>query len=169
MGQLELTFVVALAFFLCFLIGWVLSRITTRISHVNGMDEKGMSDLTDTLLETEEERDNTIAYVQNREKELVNQLGQVKAELKCRNGWLGCSEKRGGRIKRQVKEIGIKFTNVLVLIHQLLCYQPNCHHSRYILSSKKVLYFLNSPLRILQLEMLRSYDLMRLSPSLLFH
>ena len=65
MGQLELTLVVALAFFLCFLIGWVLSRITTRISDVNGMDEKGISDLTDTLLETEEERDNTIAYVQN--------------------------------------------------------------------------------------------------------
>ena len=136
MGQLELTLIVALAFFLCFLIGWVLSRITTRISHVYGMDEKGISDLTDTLLETEEERDNTIAYVQNREKELVNQLGQVK-------------------------EIGIKFTNVLVLIHQLLCSQPNCHHSRYILSSRRVLYFLNSPLRILQLEMLRSYDLMR--------
>ena len=105
MGQLELTFVVALAFFLCFLIGWVLSRITTRISHVNGMDEKGMSDLTDTLLETEEERDNTIAYVQNREKELMNQLGQVKAELSAAMDGLGAARREVAELKDKLKRL----------------------------------------------------------------
>lgn len=103
MGQLELTLVVALAFFLCFLIGWVLSRITTRISHVNVMDEKGISDLTDTLLETEEERDNTIAYVQNREKELVNQLGQVKAELSAAMDGLGAARREVAELKDKLK------------------------------------------------------------------
>ena len=105
MGQLELTLVVALAFFLCFLIGWVLSRITTRISHVNGLDEKGMSDLTDTLLETEEERDNTIAYVQNREKELVNQLGQVKAELSAAMDGLGAARREVSELKDKLKRL----------------------------------------------------------------
>ena len=105
MGQLELTLVVALVFFLCFLIGWVLSRITTRISHVNGMDEKGISDLTDTLLETEEERDNTIAYVQNREKELVNQLGQVKAELSAAMDGLGAARREVAELKDKLKRL----------------------------------------------------------------
>ena len=105
MGQLELTFEVALAFFLCFLIGCVLSRITTRISHVNGLDEKGMSDLTDTLLETEEERDNTIAYVQNREKELVNQLGQVKAELSAAMDGLGAARREVAELKDKLKRL----------------------------------------------------------------
>jgi len=105
MGQLELTLVVALAFFLCFLIGWVLSRITTRISHVNVMDEKGISDLTDTLLETEEERDNTIAYVQNREKELVNQLGQVKAELSAAMDGLGAARREVAELKDKLKRL----------------------------------------------------------------
>jgi len=105
MGQLELTLVVALAFFLCFLIGWVLSRITTRISDVNGMDEKGISDLTDTLLETEEERDNTIAYVQNREKELVNQLGQVKAELSAAMDGLGAARREVAELKDKLKRL----------------------------------------------------------------
>ena len=105
MGQLELTLVVALAFFLCFLIGWVLSRITMRISHVNGMDEKGISDLTSTLLETEEERDNTIAYVQNREKELVNQLGQVKAELSAAMDGLGAARREVAELKDKLKRL----------------------------------------------------------------
>jgi len=105
MGQLELTLVVALAFFLCFLIGWVLSRITTRISHVNVMDEKGISDLTDTLLETEEERDNTIAYVQNREKELMNQLGQVKAELSAAMDGLGAARREVAELKDKLKRL----------------------------------------------------------------
>lgn len=105
MGQLELTLVVALAFFLCFLIGWVLSRITTRISDVNGMDEKGISDLTDTLLETEEERDNTIAYVQNREKELMNQLGQVKAELSAAMDGLGAARREVAELKDKLKRL----------------------------------------------------------------
>ena len=105
MGQLELTLVVALAFFLCFLIGWVLSRITTRISHVNVMDEKGISDLTDTLLETEEERDNTIAYVQNREKELVNQLGQVTAELSAAMDGLGAARREVAELKDKLKRL----------------------------------------------------------------
>ena len=105
MGQLELTLVVALAFLLCFLIGWVLSRITTRISYVNGIDEKGISDLTDTLLETEEERDNTIAYVQNREKELVNQLGQVKAELSAAMDGLGAARREVAELKDKLKRL----------------------------------------------------------------
>ena len=105
MGQLELTLVVALAFFLCFLIGWILSRITMRISHVTGMDEKGISDLTDTLLETEEERDNTIAYVQNREKELVNQLGQVKAELSAAMDGLGAARREVAELKDKLKRL----------------------------------------------------------------
>ena len=105
MGQLELTLVVALAFFLCFLIGWVLSRITMRISHVNGMDEKGISDLTNTLLETEEERDNTIAYVQNREKELMNQLGQVKAELSAAMDGLGAARIEVAELKDKLKRL----------------------------------------------------------------
>ena len=105
MGQLELTLVVALAFFLCFLIGWVLSRITMRISHVNGMDEKSISDLTNTLLETEEERDNTIAYVQNREKELVNQLGQVKAELSAAMDGLGAARREVAELKDKLKRL----------------------------------------------------------------
>ena len=69
------------------------------------MDEKGMSDLTDTLLETEEERDNTIAYVQNREKELVNQLGQVKAELSAAMDGLGAARREVAELKDKLKRL----------------------------------------------------------------
>ena len=69
------------------------------------MDEKGISDLTDTLLETEEERDNTIAYVQNREKELVNQLGQVKAELSAAMDGLGAARREVAELKDKLKRL----------------------------------------------------------------
>ena len=64
-----------------------------------------MSDLTDTLLETEEERDNTIAYVQNREKELVNQLGQVKAELSAAMDGLGAARREVAELKDKLKRL----------------------------------------------------------------
>ena len=69
------------------------------------MDEKGISDLTDTLLETEEERDNTIAYVQNREKELMNQLGQVKAELSAAMDGLGAARREVAELKDKLKRL----------------------------------------------------------------
>ena len=69
------------------------------------MDEKGISDLTNTLLETEEERDNTIAYVQNREKELMNQLGQVKAELSAAMDGLGAARREVAELKDKLKRL----------------------------------------------------------------
>ena len=61
-----------------------------------------MNELTTTLLNVEEERDNTIAYVQNREKELANQLGQVKAELNAAMDGLGSARREVAELKEKL-------------------------------------------------------------------
>ena len=61
-----------------------------------------MNELTTTLLNVEEERDNTIAYVQNREKELANQLGQVRAELNAAMEGLGSARREVAELKAKL-------------------------------------------------------------------
>ena len=69
MDKFELTLIVAFALLVSFVIGWILSRLFRNINQNPHLEESDVNELTTTLLNVEEERDNTIAYVQNREKD----------------------------------------------------------------------------------------------------
>ena len=81
MLRFELTMILALALLFSFMVGWVFSRMFQNFNRVKNLDDNEISALNSDLLEAEEERDQIVAYVKSREKELTNQLGQVKAEL----------------------------------------------------------------------------------------
>mgnify|MGYP007107011756 FL=1 len=101
MDKFELILIVAFALLMSFVIGWILSRLFRNINQNFHLEERDVNELTTTLLNVEEERDNTIAYVQNREKELANQLGQVRAELNAAMEGLGSA-------RREVAELRAK-------------------------------------------------------------
>ena len=102
MDKFELTLIVAFALLVSFVIGWVLSRLFRNINQNTRLEESDVNELTTTLLNVEEERDNTIAYVQNREKELANQLGQVKAELNAAMDGLGSARREVAELKEKL-------------------------------------------------------------------
>ena len=102
MDKFELTLIVAFALLVSFVIGWVLSRLFRNINQNPHLEESDVNELTTTLLNVEEERDNTIAYVQNREKELANQLGQVKAELNAAMDGLGSARREVAELKEKL-------------------------------------------------------------------
>ena len=102
MDKFELTLIVAFALLVSFVIGWILSRLFRNINQNTHLEESDVNELTTTLLNVEEERDNTSAYVQNREKELANQLGQVKAELNAAMDGLGSARREVAELKEKL-------------------------------------------------------------------
>ena len=102
MDKFELTLIVAFALLVSFVIGWILSRLFRNINQNTHLEESDVNELTTTLLNVEEERDNTIAYVQNREKELANQLGQVRAELNAAMEGLGSARREVAELKAKL-------------------------------------------------------------------
>ena len=102
MDKFELILIVAFALLMSFVIGWILSRLFRNINQNPHLEESDVNELTTTLLNVEEERDNTIAYVQNREKELANQLGQVKAELNAAMDGLGSARREVAELKEKL-------------------------------------------------------------------
>ena len=102
MDKFELTLIVAFALLVSFVIGWILSRLFRNINQNPHLEESDVNELTTTLLNVEEERDNTIAYVQNREKELANQLGQVRAELNAAMEGLGSARREVAELKAKL-------------------------------------------------------------------
>ena len=102
MNKFELTIIVAFALLVSFVTGWILSRLFRNINQNTHLEESDVNELTTTLLNVEEERDNTIAYVQNREKELANQLGQVKAELNAAMDGLGSARREVAELKEKL-------------------------------------------------------------------
>ena len=102
MDKFELTLIVAFTLLVSFVIGWILSRLFRNINQNPHLEESDVNELTTTLLNVEEERDNTIAYVQNREKELANQLGQVKAELNAAMDGLGSARREVAELKEKL-------------------------------------------------------------------
>ena len=102
MDKFELILIVAFALLMSFVIGWILSRLFRNINQNFHLEARDVNELTTTLLNVEEERDNTIAYVQNREKELANQLGQVKAELNAAMDGLGSARREVAELKEKL-------------------------------------------------------------------
>ena len=102
MPKIELTILAALALLMFFVIGWISSRIFQNINQIKKLDENEINELNGDLLDAEEERDQTIAYVKSREKELTNQLGQVKAELNAAMDGLGAARREASELRKKL-------------------------------------------------------------------
>ena len=81
MNRIELIIATAIVLFLAFLVGWFAHWLIHRFVKVNSGDMNDLDKMAQQLHDAEEERDNTIAYFQQREAEITNQLSQTEAEL----------------------------------------------------------------------------------------
>ncbi len=83
MNRSEFIIVIAIILFASFILGWFASWIMTRLSRVTQADMSELEQMAKSLHEAEETRDQAIAYMQQREGELTNQLAQTEAELRA--------------------------------------------------------------------------------------
>ncbi len=81
MSRSEFIIVTAIILFVAFMLGWFANWLIHRLSRVTQSEMGELDKMAQSLHEAEETRDQAIAYLQQREAELSNQLSQTEAEL----------------------------------------------------------------------------------------
>jgi hypothetical protein len=83
MNGTELILTLAVILFVAFALGWLAHWLFSRFSRVGQNDMGELDRLSHELHDAEEERDQAVAYLQQREAELFNQIAQTEAELEA--------------------------------------------------------------------------------------
>ncbi|MBU2891452.1 hypothetical protein [Celeribacter halophilus] len=83
MNRTELIIATAIVLFIAFLMGWFAHWLMHRFVHVGQGEMNDLDTMAQQLHEAEEQRDQAIAYYQQRESELTNQANQTEAELRA--------------------------------------------------------------------------------------
>ena len=81
MNRTEFIVAIAAILFVAFILGWFAHWLISRFTRVSQSDIGELDKLAQSLHEAEETRDQAIAYLQQREAEMSNQIAQTEAEL----------------------------------------------------------------------------------------
>ena len=88
MNRTEFVIATAIILLAAFAMGWFAHWLLHRFTRVAGGDMAEMDRLAQSLHEAEELRDQALAYLEQREAELMNHISQTEAELKAAVGGL---------------------------------------------------------------------------------
>ena len=83
MNGTEFIAATAAILFMAFLAGWFTHWVVSRITRVTRSDMDDLDQMAQELHHAEEDRDQAVTYMQQREAELTNQLSQTEAELRA--------------------------------------------------------------------------------------
>lgn len=83
MNRTEFIVVTAIILLIAFLLGWFSYWLIHRFIRVSNSEMGELDKMAQQLHEAEEQRDQAIAYYQQRESEVANQLAQTEAELRA--------------------------------------------------------------------------------------
>ena len=83
MNRTEFIVAIAAILFVAFILGWFAHWLISRFTRVSQSDVGELDKLAQSLHEAEETRDQAIAYLQQREDEMSNQMAQTEAELRA--------------------------------------------------------------------------------------
>lgn len=83
MNRTEFIVATAIILFVAFSLGWFASWLFHRLTRVTQAEMGELDQMAQSLHEAEETRDRAIAYLEQREAELTNQLQQTEAELRA--------------------------------------------------------------------------------------
>lgn len=83
MNRTEFIALMAAILFVAFVLGWFAHWLMHRFKRVKSSDVNEVDALAQQVQEAEDQRDQAVAYYQQRESELSNALHQSEAELKA--------------------------------------------------------------------------------------
>lgn len=83
MNRTEFIITTAIILLVAFAMGWFTYWLLHRFTRVAGGDVGEMDRLAQSLHEAEELRDQALAYMEQRESELMTQIAQTEAELRA--------------------------------------------------------------------------------------
>ena len=83
MNRTEFIIAMTIVLFIAFGLGWFSSWLVHRLTRVTQAEISDLDQMARDLHEAEETRDQALAYIEQREGELTNRLGQTEAELRA--------------------------------------------------------------------------------------
>jgi len=83
MNRTEFIAITAIILFVTFVLGWFAHWLVHRFIRVSQSEMGELDKMAQALHEAEEDRDQTVAYFQQREAEMTNQQSQTEAELRA--------------------------------------------------------------------------------------
>ena len=104
MSRIELTVALAIVLFLAFLLGWAAHWLFHRFNRVNTANVAEIDQLASQLHDAEETRDEAIAWIQQREAELMTRLHQTEAELEAAMEGLGEARREASELRDYIEE-----------------------------------------------------------------
>lgn len=102
MNREELIAVISFAFFLTFVLGWLLRWAYGGLNRINAADMSEIDDLANRLHEAEQAKDHAETHLQEREWELQNKLSQSEAELASVMEGLGEARREADALREQI-------------------------------------------------------------------
>ena len=83
MNRTEFIIATAIILFVAFLLGWFANWLVNRFTRVSKADIGELDKMAQSLHDAEEQRDQAMKYLQQREAEMTNTLTQTEAELRA--------------------------------------------------------------------------------------
>lgn len=107
MNRTEFVIAIAIILFVAFALGWFANWLVHRLSRVTGADLSEMDNMAKALHDAEETRDQAIAYLQQREAELTNQLTQTEAELRAAMDGLREARQEAEELRTYIERVNL--------------------------------------------------------------
>ena len=104
MSRLEFVIATAVILFVSFCVGWFANWLVHRFTRVAPGDVAELDRMSQELHEAEETRDQAIAYLQQREADLTNQLSQTEAELRAAMDGLRDARQEAEELRSWIEE-----------------------------------------------------------------
>lgn len=105
MDKNELITAISAAFMIFFALGWVARMGYGRLRRINSSNVDEIDDLATRLHDAEEQRDEALAYLQQRENELSNKASQAEAELDAAMQGLGAARRETEELRRYIEDL----------------------------------------------------------------
>lgn len=102
MNRDELIGVLALTFFITFLLGWVLRWAYGGLNKINSANMGEIDDLANRLYEMEQAKDSAETQLKEVEWELSNKVTQAEAELEAAMEGLGAARREVEQLREQI-------------------------------------------------------------------
>lgn len=83
MNRTEFIIAMTIVLFIAFGLGWFASWLVHRLTRVTQAEISDLDQMARDLHEAQETRDQALAYLEQREGQLTNRLGQAEAELRA--------------------------------------------------------------------------------------
>lgn len=105
MNRTEFIIAMTIVLFIAFGLGWFACWLVHRLTRVTQAEISDLDKMAHDLHEAEETRDEALAYLEQREGQLISRLGQAEAELRAAMDGLRDSRAEAEELRAYIERV----------------------------------------------------------------